>query len=66
MPNFDEIGLPVPERKTLRVFTIYGHGDHLGHVTWVIYMYIHIGSFFLQMLHVKSGFDLPSGFKRRS
>ena len=28
-----EIGLPVPEKKTLKGFTIYGHGCHLGHVT---------------------------------
>ena len=31
-------------------FTIYGHGGHLGHVTWIIY--IHIGSPFLKMLHI--------------
>ena len=29
----------------LRVFTIYGHGGHLGHVTWIIHIYI--GSPFL-------------------
>ena len=23
-----------------KVFTIYGHGGHLGHVTWTIYIYI--------------------------
>ena len=28
-----------------RVFTIYGHGGHLGHVSWIIY--VHIGSPFL-------------------
>ena len=28
-----------------KVFTINGHGGHLGHVTWIIY--IHIGSPFL-------------------
>ena len=31
-----EIGLPVPKKyifKALRVFNIYGHGGHLGHVT---------------------------------
>ena len=32
-----EIGLPVPEKKIfLRVFTIYGHGGHLGHVTSIM------------------------------
>ena len=37
------------------VFTIYGHGGHLGHVTWIIY--INFRSPFLRMLHVKFGFD---------
>ena len=31
-----EIGLPVPEKKILRVFSIYGHGGHLGHVTSIM------------------------------
>ena len=38
-------------RRFLKVFTIYGHVGHLGHVTWIIY--IHIGSPFLQMLHIR-------------
>ena len=42
-------------------FTIYGHRGHLGHVTWIIY--IHIDYPFLLMLHIKFGFDLPSGFR---
>ena len=25
------------EEDFLKVFTIYGHGGHLGHVTWTIY-----------------------------
>ena len=40
---------------------MYGHGSHLGHVTWI--SYIHIGSPFLLMLHIKFGFDWPSGFR---
>ena len=40
---------------------MYGHGGHLGHVTWI--SYIHIGSHFLLMLHIKFGFDWPSGFR---
>ena len=32
------------------VFTIYGHGGHLGHVTWIFY--IHICYPFLLMLHI--------------
>ena len=53
IPNFVEIGSLVPERKILRGFTIYGLGSHLGHVTR---KQIPIG------LHIKFGFDLPSGF----
>ena len=44
----------------LRVFTIYGHGGHLGHVTWTIY--INFRSPFPRWLHIKFGFDWPSGF----
>ena len=33
------------EEDFLRVYTIYGHGGHLGHVTLIIY--IHIDSPFL-------------------
>ena len=28
------------EEDFLRVYTIYGHGGHLGHVTLIIYIYI--------------------------
>ena len=40
---------------------MYGHGGHLGHETWTIY--IHIDYPFLLMLHIKFGFDWPSGFR---
>ena len=63
MLSFIEIGPPVPEKKILKGFTIYGHGGHLGHVTWIIYMYIHIGYPFLLMFHIKFGFDWPCGFR---
>ena len=43
------------------VFTIYGHGGHLGHVTWTIYIDSH--SPFSWMLHMKFGFDWPSGHR---
>ena len=43
------------------VFTIYGHGGQLGHVTLTIY--INFRSPFLRMLHMKFGFDSPSGFR---
>ena len=36
IPSFVEIGLPVQEKIFLRVFTIYGRGGHLGHVTSIM------------------------------
>ena len=42
-------------------FAFYGHGDHLGNVTWTIY--INFFSLFLRMFHMKCGFDWPSGFR---
>ena len=50
----------VPEKKFFKGFAIYSHGGHLGHVTWTIYT--NFGSPFLRMLHIKFGFDWPSGF----
>ena len=62
MPSSIEIGPPVPEKKIFEgFFTIYGHGGHLGHVTWIIY--IHIGYPFLLMFYIKFGFDWSSGFR---
>ena len=49
------------EEDFFMVFTIYGHGGHLGHVTWTIYINFH--SPFLRMLHMKFSFDWPSGFR---
>ena len=34
--KFLENGLPVPEKKIFKGFTIYGHGVHLGHVTSIM------------------------------
>ena len=59
--KFLEIGPPVPEKKFfLRFLTIYGHGGHLGHVTWTIY--INFSSPFL-MLHMKFCIDWTRGFR---
>ena len=49
------------EEDFLRDFTIYGCGGHLGHVTWTIY--INFRSPFPRRLHIKFGFDWPSGFR---
>ena len=46
------------EEDFLKVFAIYSHG---GHVTWTIY--INFCSPFLRILHMKFGFDWPSGFR---
>ena len=47
--------------KIFKVFTIYGHGGHLGNVTWTIY--INFPSPFPKRLHIKFGFDWPSSFR---
>ena len=49
------------EEDFFKVFTIYGHGSHLGHVTWTIYT--NFGSPFPKRLHIKFGFNWPSGFR---
>ena len=49
------------EEDFFKVFTIYGHGDHLGHVTWTIY--INFRSPFPRRLHIKFGFDWSSDFR---
>ena len=59
MPSIFEIGKF--RGRFLKGFTIYGHGSHFGHVIWFINL--HIGSSFLYMLHIKFGFDWPSGFR---
>ena len=48
------------EEDFYRVFTIYGRGGHLCHVTSTIY--INFCSPFPRRLHIKFGFDWPSGF----
>ena len=64
MPSFKSIGLLVLEKKIFKVFAIYSHGGNLGHVTLTIYTNFH--SLFLRMLHIKFGFDWPSGFSSSS
>ena len=44
-----------------RVFTTYGHGGHLGHVTQM--PRINFRSPYPKRLHIKFGFDWPSGFR---
>ena len=49
------------EEDCFKVFTIYGHGGHLGHVTRSFYT--NFGAPFPRRLHIKFGFDWPSGFR---
>ena len=49
------------EEDFFKVFTIYGHGGHLGDVTWTIY--INFRSPLPRRLHIKYGFDWSSGFR---
>ena len=49
------------EEEFFKVFSIYGHGGHLGHVTWTIY--INLLSPLPRRLHIKFGFDWPGGFR---
>ena len=49
------------EEDSFKVFAIYSHGGHLGHVTITIYTNFH--SLFLRMHHIKFGFNWPSGFR---
>ena len=49
------------EEDFRRVFTIYGHGGHLGHVTWTIYT--NFRSPFPRRLHIKFGFDWSGSFR---
>ena len=48
------------EKKILRVFTIYGHGGHLGHVTSIML----IKFYFLvpEIFHTKFGTEWHSSF----
>ena len=49
------------EEDFLVVFTKYGHGCHLGHVTWILQS--NFCSPYPWLLHMKFHFDLPSGFR---
>ena len=53
------------EEDFLKVFTIYGHGGHLGHVTWTIYT--NFRSPFPRRLHIQVSPDKPrSDLTRKS
>ena len=54
-----QIGLPVPE-KILKVFTIYGDGGHLGHVTSIMSSDFHF--LVSESFRIKFGSDRHSSF----
>ena len=60
IPSYLEISLPVPEKKILIGFTIYGRGGHLCHVTSIMSSDFH----FLvpESFHTKFGSDRHSSF----
>ena len=47
------------EEDFLRVFTIYGRGSHLGHVTKIFFM--HFGYLIIRSLHMKFEFNWANG-----
>ena len=49
------------EEECFKVFNIYRHGGRLGHV--ILTIYIIFRSPFPRTLHIKFGFDWPSGFR---
>ena len=44
-----------------KIFAIYSHGGHLGHVTLTVY--INFCSSILRILHIKFGFDWSGGYR---
>ena len=46
---------PSGSGEDFKMFAIYSHGGHLGHLTWTIY--INFRSPFLRMPHMHFGFD---------
>ena len=49
------------EEDFLVVFTIYGRGGHLGHVTWISQS--NFGLPYPWMFHIKFNFGWPSSFR---
>ena len=58
MSGFKIVGPLVLKKNSFNVFAIYSHGGHLGHVTNTDFR-----SPFLKLIHMKFGFDEPSGFR---
>ena len=50
------------EEDFFKVFTIYGHGGHVGHVTQLICIYFHSHS--PSSIHMNFGLKSPSVFEK--
>ena len=61
IPSFEEIGPSVPEKKIFNIFTIFGCGVHIGHVTQM--PRISFRPPYPKRLYIKFGFDWQSGFR---
>ena len=59
--KFQDHRTPGSGEVFLKVFTIYGHGGHLGHVTCTIY--VHFLSHCPRRLHMEFGIYCPSCFR---
>ena len=59
--KFHDHRTSVSGEEDFKVFTLYGHGGHLGHVACTIY--INFRSPFPRMIHITFGFDWPRGFR---
>ena len=61
LPSFVEIGPPVPEKKIFEgVFTIYGRGGHLVHMTSIMSSDFHFPV--TESFHKEFGLDRHSSF----
>ena len=64
IPSHKVIGPLVLEKKIFEgLFTIYGHGGHRGHVSQTLRT--NFRSPIPLRLHMKFGFDRPSGFEKK-
>ena len=61
LAKFQSHGPSDSGEEFLKVFAIYSHGGHLGHVTLTIYINFH--SPLLRMLHMTYDFDWPNSFR---
>ena len=67
IPSFVEIGTPVPEKKIFEgVFTIYGHGGHLGHVTSIMssdFHFLYLKAFIQNLVQIGTVVSEKIGFE---